>query len=204
MILRACLEKPKSLGRTSHQQVAEFLVYRRCDVSKLSAERIAALKSERDALAAFRNELEELARTLPPTMYSEPHLESRLNDLVNDIVKRWQADQANLSSYARALFGEGVLAEPAKLIKKLAESAATPIGAESASVAAAGSAVAVAGAHVGNLTIGLAAGAAAGFAVAVVFRAIGTWGKIKTREKQSPFRYLTTLARNGVVFSMSQ
>ena len=61
MILRACLERPDSSGKTSDQHVAEFIVYRRCDVSKLTAERIAALKSERDALAEFRGELEELA-----------------------------------------------------------------------------------------------------------------------------------------------
>jgi hypothetical protein len=118
-ILRARLEEPQTSGKTSEQQIAEFIVYRRCDVSQLSAERIAALKSERDALAAFRSELEELATTLPPTIYSERGLETRLNDLVNDIIKKWRAEQANLSSYARELFGEGSLSEPAKLIQKL-------------------------------------------------------------------------------------
>jgi hypothetical protein len=198
MILRACLEEPKASGKTSAQQVAEFIVYKRCNVSKLTAERIAALKKERDALAKFRAELEELARTLPPIMHSEPDLETRLNDLTNDIFKRWLKDQKHLSHYARELFGDGVLAAPEKLIAKLAEAAATPF-------TGAGTAVGVAaGAHLGNLTLGLATGAAAGFAVAVVFRAVETWGRIKKQQKDSPLRYLTTLQRSGVVFSLSQ
>jgi hypothetical protein len=40
--------------------------------------------------------------------------------------------------------------------------------------------------------------------VAVIFRAIETWGKIKNRQKNSPFRYLTTLERNGVIFALSK
>ncbi len=126
-------------------------------------------------------------------MHSEADLEDRLNELVNDIFKRWREDQANLSSYARELFGEGSLAEPAKLIQKLVEAAATP----GAVASTAG------GASVGSLTIGLTVGASAGFAVAVIFRAIGEWRKVKKTATGSPFRYLTTLAKNGVVFSMS-
>ena len=196
-ILSVCLEDTKPLRKASPQQVVEFIVYRRCDVSRLTAEKIAALKSERDALAEFRIEVEKLAATIPSTIQSEPHLEARLNDLINDIFKRWQRDQANLSAYARELFGEGALAEPAKLIQKLTEAAATP-------TTAAATAAGVTGVHQGNLTLGLATGAAAGFAVAVVFRAIGAWGKVKKASRHSPFRYLTTLAKSGVVFSVSR
>jgi hypothetical protein len=196
MILRACLEEPKVSGKTSAQQVAEFIVYKRCNVSKLTAERIAALKKERDALAKFRAELEELARTLPPIMHSEPDLETRLNDLTNDIFKRWQNDQKNLTHFARELFGDGALSAPEKLVAKLAEAAAAGAGT--------GAVGAAAGAQMGNLTLGLATGAAAGFAVAVVFRMIETWSKLKKQQGASPFRYLTTLERTGVVFSLSR
>jgi hypothetical protein len=197
-ILQACLEELKSSGRTSDQQIAEFIVYRRCNVSKLTPERIAALKDERDALAEFRVQLEQLAQTLPPNIHSEPHLEIRLNDLTNDMFKRWKADQANLSSYARELFGVGVLAAPEKLVAKLVEAAVTPYTGVGTALGG------TAGAHLGNLTLGLTTGAAAGFAIAVVFRAVETWGKVKKLQKDSPFRYLTTLERNGVVFSLSK
>jgi hypothetical protein len=191
-ILSACLQGPPASGMTSSQHVAEFLVYRRCDVSKLTPQRIAALRAEGDALADFRSRLEELVTTLPPTIYSEKALEERLNDLLNDIFRKWQNDQANFSSYARQLFGKGALKEPNKLIQKLIETAVAP---------AAG---AVTGAHIGSLTIGIASGALAGFAVALIFWASNAWIDIKNTEQKSPFRYLTTLADNGVAFRLSQ
>jgi len=201
-ILKTCLEDPKSSGQTSGQQVAEFLVYRRCDVTALTAERIVALKSERDALADFRGRLEDLAATLPATIHSEVTLDERLNDLLNDIFQEWQSDQANLSAYARRLFGEGALDEPGKLAQKLVESAIK--GESVAGVATGAGTAGVAGAHLGGLTLGIAAGAAAGFVVAVVFRAIGAWGETKTAAKQSPFRYLTALQDQGVTFSLTR
>jgi hypothetical protein len=197
-ILEACLAVPKDSGNTSGKQVAEFLVYRRCDVSSLTAQRIAALKSERDALMEFRGELENLAATLPAEIHSEKILEERLNDLMNDIFHKWQSDQANLSNYARRLFGEGSLAEPEKLIQKLVESAVKP---ENAAASATGAGLAAA--HIGGLTLGVAAGAAAGFVVAVVFRAVRTWGETTRAARESRFRYLTTLQEHGVTFSLT-
>jgi hypothetical protein len=95
---------------------------------------------------------------------------------------------------------ESAVIESAFWRKRTWEDAATPIGAGT------GGAVggAAGGPHLGGLTIPLASSAAAGFAVVVVFRAIDTWGKIERRQAESPFRYLTILARNGVVFLMSQ
>ena len=200
LILDAAFADQKSDGRTSGRQLAEFLVYRRFEVDYLTAERIAALKSERDALAEFRAQLEVLAASLPPTMYSEVKLEERLNDLLNDMFREWERDQANLSNYARRLFGEGALAEPAKLVQKLVESTVGPEAATGAAGAA--GAAGLAGAHVGGLTVGLAAGAAAGFVVAVVFRTIGAWSDTKKAAAASPYRYLTALQDQGVSFSM--
>jgi hypothetical protein len=199
-ILKACLSDSRSAGRTSGQVVAEFLVYRRCNVDALTADRIAALKSERDALAEFRTKIENLASTLPPTIQNKKVLEVRLNDLMNDIFHQWQSEQANLSSYARRLFGEGVLTEPEKLVQKIVENAVRP---ENLVASAAGAAV-VGGAHLGSLTLAPATGAAAGFVVAVVFRALRTWGETMRTARESPFRYLTTLQNEGVTFSLTR
>ena len=201
-ILEASFADPRKAKKTSGQQVAEFLVYRRCNVEELTAERIAALKSERDALAGFRAQLEELAVTLPETIHSEARLEQRLNDLLNDMFQAWQRDQANLSNYARRLFGEGALAEPSKLVQKLVESAVNPETTAGALVGS--SAGGVAGAHLGGLTLGVASGAAAGFAVALVFRSVGVWGETKKAAKASPYRYLTALQKQGVSFSLTR
>lgn len=201
-VLNAAFSPAMGRGSTSPQQVAEFVVYRRCNVEALTVERIAALKGERDALAAFRTKLEDLAATLPPTIHDETRLEERLNDLLNDMFEDWRRDQANLSSYTRQLFGEGALTEPGKLIQKLVEDVVKPGGGPTALGAASGAAAI----HhsIGGLTLGAAAGAAAGFAVAVVFRAIGAWGDTKKAAAGSPYRYLTTLQEHGVSFSLTR
>jgi len=200
-ILSECLGQPELSGATSGQQVAEFLVYRRCDVSKLSAERIAALKSERDALAAFRAKLEDLAATLPPTIKSEKKLNQRLDDILNDVFREWKRDQANLSNYARRLFGEGVLDEPEKLAQTLIEKAFEARDAQAVGAATAAGAI---GAHIGGLTISAATGAAAGFVVALVFRSVGVWSETKKAARNSPFRYLTALEKHGVSFALAR
>ena len=201
-ILEAAFDVRKPDGSTSGQQIAEFLVYRRCNVEHLTADRIAALKSERDALADFRAKLEDLAKTLPATIHDEDTLEERLNDTLNAMFHDWRQDQANLSTYARKLFGQDALSEPGKLVQKLVEDAAKPSGSHAAAGAA--GAAGLAGGHIGGLTLGLASGAAAGFAVAVVFRAIGAWGQTKAVAKASPYRYLTALQDQGVSFSLVQ
>lgn len=197
-ILKACLEKPTVVGPTSGQQIAEFLVYRRCDVTALTAKRIAALKRERDSLAAFRTELEKLAATLPPVILSEATLEERLNDEVNDMFKKWQRDQANLSSFARNLFGKGPLEEPERLLEELVKSVVKPEGA-----AAVATGAGAAGAHLGGLTLNVAAGAAAGFVIAIIFRAARVWTDTRKAEKESPYRYLTALQKHGASFSLA-
>ena len=148
-------------------------------------QRIATLKAERDALADFRAEIEKLAASLPLEIYSEATLQERLNDLMGDIFRKWQSDQVNLSNYARRLFGEGWLSEPEKILEKLVETAVKSEGSAGAATGAAAAAAArIAGPHVGGLTVPILAGAAAGFLVAVVFRAVRVWGKQpKQRER---------------------
>jgi hypothetical protein len=201
-ILAACLDGPTSSGRTSYQQVAEFLVYRRCNVDDLTAERIAALKSERDLLAKFREKLEVLAATLPPTIHSEQTTEQRLNDLLSDMFDEWQADQNNLSNFARRVFGEGALKEPGQLIQKLVEAATNRENLKPAA-AAAGAAGAVA-THVGGLTTGIATASAAGFVVAILFHSASAFQSTVKTARESPLRYLTTLQNEGVSFSMTR
>jgi hypothetical protein len=98
---------------------------------------------------------------------------------------KWQEDQANLSSYARRLFGTDALAEAAKLLQKLVESAVKPkSGAPAVGFCVAGAA-GIAGAHLGGLTLPVVTAAAAGFVVAVIFRAIEVWGETKKAERKA-------------------
>lgn len=188
-IIDACFGSGEGAGGTSGQQIGEFLVHRRCDVSELTTERLYALKQERDALAEFRKQLELVARDkLPPLIYDQRKLQQCLDDEVSRILKTWQEDKRNLSNYARRLFGEGVLDEPIKAIGKVIQDS---LSAEGAALVA------------GGTVLHAAAGASIGFAIAFVVRAVRTWNETKAAAKHSPYRYLTSLEKQGVSFSMT-
>jgi hypothetical protein len=201
-ILTACLDGVKPNGQTSGRQIAEFFVYRHCNVDMLSAENIVALKSEREALADFRGKLEELAKTLPPTVFSEAHLQDRLDDLLSDMFREWERDQANLSSVARRFFGEGMFTEAGKLVQKLVEAAMKPeTGQDIMKGATIGG---LAGVPAGNVIVPVLTGAGIGLVIALVFRGFESWSKARDTAKKSPLRYLTELQDQGVSFSVSR
>jgi hypothetical protein len=193
-ILTACLEGKKPTGATSGQQIAEFLVYRRCNVDMLSAENIVALKDERAALADFRGKLEDLAKDLPPIVHSEKVLHEHLEDTLNDMFRAWEKEQANLGHVSRKFFGEGFGSEFKKIAEKLAEAAIKPeTGVDAAK-----------GALIGGITGHVLIGVGAGFAIAVVFRGLESWGKARRQAKTSPLRYLTRMQEQGVTFSIAR
>ena len=102
--------------------------------------------------------------------------------------RRWERDKANLSSFARELFGEGALEQPQKLMEKVAEKA---LGPEAA------------GAIVGGLSGQTMIAAGAGFAIGLVFRAGSSALKVRKQSRESSFRYLTMMEREGVSFLLS-
>lgn len=91
-ILTACLEGIEPSGATSVQQIAEFFVYRRCNVDMLSAENIVSLKDERQALSDFCAALEDLASSLPRIIHSRRALYEQIEDSLNDMFKVWESE----------------------------------------------------------------------------------------------------------------
>lgn len=198
-ILTACLDGMKPSGQTSGRQIAEFFVFRRCNVEMLSAENIAALKQERDALSDFRGKIEDLAKTLPPTFFSEAKLEERFNDLLNDMFDEWKRDKANMSSIAGRFFGEGIFTDTSKFFEKLVEVVMKPETGEKILTGA--TAGGLAGSAAGTIP-SILTGVGAGFAVALVFRGFESLSKARRDAKVSPLRYLTKLEEQGVTFSV--
>lgn len=193
-ILTACLDGIKPTGSTSGQEIAEFLVYRWCNVDMLSAENILALKDERAALADFRGKLEELATTLPTTIHSEKVRQERLEDTLNDMFKEWEKQQTSIGHASRLFFGKGFGSEFKKVAEKFVEAATKPeTGIDI-----------VKGALIGGVTGQVLTGIGAGFAVAVVFRGLESWGKARHDAEKSPLRYLTRLQEQGVSFAIGR
>ncbi len=191
-ILEACLKELEFKRPAAKQLVAEFLIYRRCDVQNLTAEGIAALKSEKDALSDFRMEIERVAQSLPDNIRDDATLNERLEDICNDIFRNWRRDQVNLSSYSRKIFGDGVLSEPAKLLQEIAKASFSMAGGAGA------------GAGLGKVFhLDIPAAAEAGFAIGFALRAVSVYGEVRKKAVQSPTRYLTMMAKHGVGFSGS-
>lgn len=188
-VFRACIEGQGPDGTTSGQQVAEFLVYRSCNTSKLTIDGLLALNRERQALTRFRDALEDAARTLPPVLLDQAILEVRLKDLVSDILQTWRSDRRNLSPSMRQLLSDGFFEEPQKLFEKISE--ATVGGA-------------AAGAAAGHDVKHAVLGAAAGFVVGVVFRTADAWRRARKADRSSPLRYLTLAEKNGVAFALNR
>ena len=140
--------------------------------------------------------------TLPPTIFSEKHLQEQLDDVLNDMFREWERDQANMSFAARKFFGTGFSAEVGKFAQKLVEAAIKPeTGQDIIKGAVIGE---IAGLHTGNLTMPVLSGAGAGFVVALIFRGFESWRNASDAAKKSPLRYLTTLQDQGVSFSVSR
>jgi hypothetical protein len=193
-ILTSCLDGMKPSGQTSGHQIAEFLVYRRCNVDMLSVENLLALKDERTALAEFRSKLEEFAKKLPPTIFSEKHREEYFGDVLQDLFREWEQDQANMGEVGRRFFGDGAIPEAGKVIEKMIEAATKP------ETVVQGVATGI----IGGLTGQALTGIGAGFAIAIVVRGFESWRNARSGAKKSPLRYLTKLQDLGVSFSLSR
>ena len=176
------------------QHLLEIIVYQHCDPSKLTAENLERLSGERGTLAKLHGNLQGLASLIPDDIESDATLKERLQDTTQMALRSWSQDRANLSALAKEMLGIEGVKEVGKVVQDLAKKAATPeIGGSTAS-----------GAIVGGLHSGMLLGAVAGFAVGLVVHTLSSWHKIREREKESPYRYLTMLEKAGVAFTIGR
>jgi hypothetical protein len=168
-------------------QFFEIIVFQKCDVSKLTPETIGRLSADREAIEDFKSALEKLA-SLIPAMRDEKRFEERIQSGVQDALAKWKSDRANMSSFARKVFG----VDSAKPAGDILKSAVEKGGASLAGTAATA-------AFAGPKLLAWAGGAVVGLAV----HTVALWASAKDRESRSPYRYLTQLEKAGVVFSVS-
>jgi hypothetical protein len=188
-LLSGCLSPSLPAQLDPPDGLLEFIFYQRCNPQKLTPARLQALNKEWEPIANFRSALEELAKSIPPGIQDQRILRSYLDDSANRVFAAWTRDQANLSSYVRELFGEGLLAEPTKALGKIAEKA---VGEGFATAAL-----------VGGVTSQYMLGAAAGCAVGLIMHAARSYSSMKNKADKSPYRYLTMLHDDGVGFVVS-
>lgn len=200
-IIESCLELDAEKGLDGREvitraRLAEFFVYHRCDVSKLTAENLVALNHEWEAIAAFRDGLEKLAAEIPESIEDPDVLRERLAEKADAIFTRWRADNKNWSQRLKDLFS-GDLDDVAKALEKALEKGIG--GAQAGSEVAAGVAGGVLGATSSNLIIG----AGAGLAVALLVRTRNNILAKRKRLREDPLRYLTMMEKAGVSYVVS-
>ena len=172
----------KKLSLPDGDKMFEIIVFQRCDASKLTPEVLGKLSADRQAIEDLKSALERIVRTIP-RMQDEAALEKRIQSGVDEALRNWESDRANMSSFARKIFSsEGI--KPAADILKSSLEKGLP---------------ALAGAGATASILGWAAGTVVGVSV----YAATTWLSDKGKERESPYRYLTRLEKEGVVFAVS-
>ena len=153
----------------SADKLFHVLVSFNCDVSQLDAESIAKLQTEREPMRVLKREVQQLVTEIPE-MKDAAMQEEAFRDRANDIVKSWQKDRANLSKYMREVLALDAFGGGAGKLLNVVQDKLTSLGAGAV------------GTQVFNATAGLAIG---------LLTHLGTsYGKVKKREEDSPWRYI--------------
>ena len=184
---------PAPPSAASETEVFEFLIETHADLAQLTPEALIAL--DREPLAALLEAIKRETSEIP-AMDPGPMREQRFADTTAMIVSEWRSDRQNLSPFWRAFFGGGAK-ETVEFLKKGADGVTTTIGG-----AAAGTDV-TSGLILGHFEQGLFA-AAGTLTIGLATSAIRSHRRSREQAAKSPYRYLTTLEENGVVFRSAE
>jgi hypothetical protein len=186
-------------SQASSEELLEFIIGIEGDPSALSAEKLYALSEERESIDALISAVREQAAKIP-TMDEGPGREDAFKQAASKVMDKWKADRKNLSRFFRDFFGADSAKLGSDFLSKVADKTLTGLtgGAGGAAVAKAAVIGSSAG-WVGSLSAGGVIGAGAGLVIGVIMHGASTYGKQVRREKDSPYKFLTTLEDLGVL-----
>jgi hypothetical protein len=171
----------------------EFLIATTADLSRVTPQALIAL--DREPLNALLDAIKKETREIP-AMDPGPLRDERFTDVTSKILSDWRADRRNLSTSWRTFFGGGLSSEAESFFKKGVDGATSAIGAgvvgDATYHAISGQFEEALFAAAGSLIVGLAT------------RAIGARRRRRDDQARSPYRYLTLLEQNGVVFRSAE
>jgi hypothetical protein len=183
---RPARERP-SLPSRKGELVAEAVIFRHCDLSRLDAGSLAMLSKEHEALSDFRDSVEEFAKTIPTEMTDPKVISQHIADRAQCVVERWEATKRNSLPSFRRIFGQ----EAGKSFQDSLKEAFKD------SVKASVPGVMFASVPVKQALIC----AGGGLAIGVAFRLFERTERQKGDAQG--LRYLNTLQRHGVAISVS-
>lgn len=180
------------------EELMEFILglpSEKSSLEQLTPERLYALTEERGQINKLMVELRRRAAAIRAVDDFQV-MEEAYKDAANDIMKNWQSDRNNFANFGRTFFGQ----DSTKLATNFASSVAdkTLTGIASGKITKA--AIAATGGWLGTLAAGGVIGAGAGLLIGLLMHTGTTYKKQRQREENSPYRFLTTLEKAGILF----
>jgi hypothetical protein len=171
------------------RELFEFVVSFACDTTKLDAEILGKMTSNREPIRRLMGALAERAKRMDAMDPSEDR-KKQFEAETAQILEAWKNDRANMDNFWKRFFGFGLLEPAGKLLEKVISRVT-----DAAPAAASGATGALAGlALQGPL---LASGAGVG--IALFTHVAKTYSDVRNRDRESPYRYLTLMEEAGVV-----
>src|SRR5690606_30486448 len=108
------------------REVTQLIVYQRCNVEKLTPERLSALSMEREAIEDLKAALQEAVSKIPPGIRDKKTRQDYLDVTVERIFEKWQANKMNLSNMIKEIFNSEAIHSPNDLIATIVSETVTP------------------------------------------------------------------------------
>jgi hypothetical protein len=179
-------ERPLLFKRKG-ERLAETIIYRHCDLSRLDIDSLAMLSKEHEALSDFRDSLEDFASIIPTEMTDDATIARHLTDRARHVIERWEATKRNSLPSFRKIFGE----EAGKSVQDSLKDAFK----DSVKAAAPGAAL-------GQISgAGMLLCAGGGLAIGLAFRLLER--SPDQKKVAQSLRYLNILQAHGVGISVS-
>lgn len=176
------------------EELFEFVLGIPGDLSMLSAEKLRGIVAEHEPI-------DELIRTLRyraakiPAMDPGKEREDAFKQAASDVMQKWDNDRNNLSGFVREFFSADAANLTTSFASKVADKTLTGMAIGTATTTAA-----VGGAGwLGSLAAGGIIGAGAGLIIGLIAHTGKTYYKRVQIQRNSPYRFLTTLEKEGVV-----
>ena len=195
---------PAAPSAASGEELMEFILGIPGDLSTLTAAKLRQIAAEREPIDKLLEALRGHAARIP-AMDKGREREEAFRQAADEVMSKWESDRKNLSGFARAFFGLDSVKLATDFASEIAEK--TLAGSAGGAVTTATTTAAAAGSTgagwLGSLAAGGIIGAGAGLVIGLIAHAGTTYHALHRREKDSPYRFLTTLKEAGVVFQFA-
>jgi hypothetical protein len=168
------------------RELFEFVVTFACDTTKLDADALANMGENREPIRRLMSALAKRANEMEALDPGEDRTQ-QFKDEMAEILREWKNDRANMQNYWKKFFGIGIADVGGTFLESVISKAleASPVAAS--------------GALAGLALQGPVLAAGAGLGIGLFTHGAKTYADLRSTDRQSSYRYLTTMEKAGVV-----